>query len=618
MNNIPNAKIASLQDLLVGIDKQLFITQEPHDEDKIRVLIDKRRHALAQLHTETHASPLIDQHPINNIYNTNPQTQEFIDAWCARVKRDTQDIVSFQSYKFCNLFIDHILPQKWHFDNDVIVVISPPSEHIISALKDRGQNHIVIYCKENAPADITSSIGDLRNTHICMSADELERLFSLIQTPAQQVITLSCETNQLTSHDLKQTIIDAVNAGKKTRFENTRTVSKFGQSWAKNVLHNLPELNNARNLHELQVAGVEDAVVVASGPSLNKNVHKLCEIQNQVFIVTALRSLPVLHAAGVTPDLVIQLDAEDDEVAKNLTPDPNHTIKNFLVEPTVNPGFLKIPANQLIWSLGQHFFDIHNEFDTKPTPFNVPSVSIYGLCLCHHLGFKNICFIGQDLAADGDQQYAKGATELLPAHAKMSTFNIEVPGFFGNTVMTRNSFHYQIKRCTEISREWKNKDPNINLVNATEGGAYIEGFTHISLDNYATTRNLDHNLSKKQICFETKVNITQTTLNAYLLKIGNLLDRMNITVDQIIKLDKKPEKSRGLTKKIQKIIRKFQALNDQTSLVQIAMQDNIAIVIGTSEKAQKIGTHAEFFEKVRHSTISLRAAVNGAKSRLGC
>ena len=43
------------------------------------------------------------------------------------------------------------------------------------------------------------------------------------------------------------------------------------------------------------------------------------------------------------------------------------------------------------------FFDIHNEFDTKPTPFNVPSVSIYGLCLCHHLGFKNICFIGQDL-----------------------------------------------------------------------------------------------------------------------------------------------------------------------------------------------------------------------------
>ena len=356
----------------------------------------------------------------------------------------------------------------------------------------------------------------------------------------------------------------------------------------------------------------------ASGPSLNRNVQKLCEIQDQVFIVTALRSLPVLHAAGVTPDLVIQLDAEDDEVAKNLTPDPNHTIKNFLVEPTVNPGFLKIPASQLIWSLGQHFFDIHNEFDTKPTPFNVPSVSIYGLCLCHHLGLKNICFIGQDLAADGDQQYAKGATNLLPAHAKMSTFNIEVPGFFGNTVMTRNSFHYQIKRCTEISREWKNKDPNINLVNATEGGAYIEGFTHISLDEYATSRKLDHNLSKKQIYFETKVNISQTKLNAYLLKTGNLLDRMNITVEQIIKLDKKPEKSRGFIKKIQKIIRKFQALNDQTSLVQIAMQDNIARVIGTSENAQKIGTHAEFFEKVRHSTISLRAAVNGAKSRLGC
>ena len=613
MNNIPNAKIASLQDLLVGIDKQLFITQEPHDEDKIRVLIDKRRHALAQLHTETHASPLIDQHPINNIYNTNPQTQEFIDAWCARVKRDTQDIVSFQSYKFCNLFIDHILPQKWHFDNDVIVVISPPSEHIISALKDRGQNHIVIYCKENAPADITSSIGDLRNTHICMSADELERLFSLIQTPAQQVITLSCETNQLTSHDLKQTIIDAVNAGKKTRFENTRTVSKFGQSWAKNVLHNLPELNNARNLHELQVAGVEDAVVVASGPSLNKNVHKLCEIQNQVFIVTALRSLPVLHAAGVTPDLVIQLDAEDDEVAKNLTPDPNHTIKNFLVEPTVNPGFLKIPATQLIWSLGQHFFDIHNEFDTKPTPFNVPSVSIYGLCLCHHLGFKNICFIGQDLAADGDQQYAKGATELLPAHAKMSTFNIEVPGFFGNTVMTRNSFHYQIKRCTEISREWKNKDPNINLVNATEGGAFIEGYDHMSLSEFAKSRNLHQSPQIKKIWFENEANLSKAAIDTYLLKISDLLDRVTSIADLVIKLDKKPEKNRGLQKKIQKIIQKFQTLNDKTSLVQIAMQENIASVIGTSEKAQRIGTFGEFFANVKRSALALKSSMDDKK-----
>jgi len=613
MNNLPSMKIAKLHDTIFQIDKQLVDQRRPQNDSVIRKLVDKRRHTLAQMQIEIAADPLFAQHQNGDVYATNSQTQDFIDTWCSRVKHAAHDIISFENDEFCNLFIDSVLPQKWNFDNDAIIVISPPSYHIIKALKERGQNHVVAYCADSTTMTIANTIGNPGDTHICTSADELERLFALLQTPAQQVITLSCETNQLSSHDLKQTIIDAVNAGKKTRFENTRTVSKFGQSWAENVLRNLPALQNARNLHELRVTGVEDAVIVASGPSLNKNVDKLREIQDQVFIVTALRSLPVLNAAGVFPDLVIQLDAEDDDVAKNLAPDPQYTIKNFLLEPTVNPGFLNIPAEQIIWSLAQHFFDIHHEFGTKPTPFNVPSVSIYGLCLCHHLGFKNICFIGQDLAAHGDQQYAQGATDLLPAHAKMSTFNIEVPGFYGDKVMTRNSFHYQIKRCTEIANEWKNENPKINLVNATEGGAFIEGFEHMSLDAFATSRNLDQTTDEKQIWFTDKANISKVRIDAYLQEISNLLDRMIVVSEQVIKLDKKQNKNRGLNKKIQKTVEKFQALNDETCLVQIAMQDNIARVIGTSEKAQKIATHSEFFRQVRQSSMALRALLNNQK-----
>ena len=381
----------------------------------------------------------------------------------------------------------------------------------------------------------------MRNTYICTSAGELERQFALLQTPAHQVITLPCEGRPI---DIKgtQTIIEAVNAGKRTRFENTRTVSRFGQSWSENVVRNLPALQNARNLHELLVKGVEDAVIVASGPSLNKNVGKLRDIQDKVFIVTALRSLPVLNAAGVSPDLVIQLDAEDDEVAKTLTPETQNTIKNFLIELTINPGFLKIPAKQIIWSLAQHFFDIHKKFGTMPTPFNVPSVSIYGLSLCHHLGFKNICFIGQDLASQGEKQYAEGATDLLPAHARISMFNIEVPGFYGDIVMTRNSFHYQIKRCAEIAKEWKNKEPGLNLVNATEGGAFIEGFDHMSLDAFASKRNLDEATGEKEICFENKATISNVTISDYLREITTLLDRIILLANQVIKLDKNQKK----------------------------------------------------------------------------
>ena len=132
------------------------------------------------------------------------------------------------------------------------------------------------------------------------------------------------------------------------------------------------------------------------------------------------------------------------------------------------------------------------------------SVSIYALCLCHALKFKNIAFIGQDLAADGDKQYADGATQLLPAHAKMSMFNIEVPGFYGGTVMTRNSFEYQIRRCSELANGWKTMQPGLNLVNATEGGAYIDGFDHMSLQSFAGT-NLSKKILKKQCIFRKMI-----------------------------------------------------------------------------------------------------------------
>ena len=72
----------------------------------------------------------------------------------------------------------------------------------------------------------------------------------------------------------------------------------------------------------------------------------------------------------------------------------------------------------------------------------------------------------------------------------------------------------------ELERKWRNKDLDINLVNATEGGAFIEGFEHMSLDAFTTSRNLDRKTGEKQIYLEGKANISKTTINAYLLKIS--------------------------------------------------------------------------------------------------
>ena len=608
MNHAPNIKIEQLYQKLINIDLVITKNASKMDNPQIRASIDTRRHLLALLDREILARGTEHNNSSPHFYAPQPEVQQIIEAWCDHIKTANIQTVSFENSGFCHLLLDHSLPKSWNFNEDVVVIHQPPSKDILEVARNRHQKHIIIYSTaDTVPTDV-SDFAARNAIAICTSIENLERTVSLLQTRALRVISISCDINSSTAQDVKSVITDAVNAGKRTRTENTVTASKFGKSWAINILKNLPKLQNAKNLHQLKLSGIEDAVIVASGPSLSKNVDRLIDIQDQVFIVTALRSLPVLRAAGIEPDLVIQLDAEDDMVAHKLSPDGARPVKNLLLEGTVNPGFFAIPAENIIWSLSQHFFDIHQKFGTKPTPFNVPSVSIYGLHLCQFLKFKNICFIGQDLAASAGKQYADGATDLLPAHSNMSMFQIEVPGFYGNTVLTRNSYHYQIKRCSEIAQEWQSQQLDINLVNATEGGAYIAEFDHMTLDAFIDQRQLRTKSANKSISYSPDFPITADGMTSYLRSIHDTMGRISTIADMIIKLDSQREKTRGLDKKMKKIIQRFQELNNSTSLLQIAMQEGIAKVIGTSRTTETVDSYSQFFEKIKDNASLLKAA----------
>jgi len=607
MNFAPNFKIERLTQKLVEIDSAINRSFICKDDQKVRALIDSRRNLLALLTAETSAVG-IKMNDATSSYAPIPGLVNQIDAWCDRIKRIELSTVSYQNLEFCDLMLDHILPKCWNFDNDVIIIHQPQSTHLFKAVQNRGQKHIIAYITGDGVHADLKTFATKNKIKLSTSIQDLERTISLLQTRAQNVISISCDQDTANAKGVKTAITDAVTAGKRTRIENTVTASKFGKSWAINLLKNLPKFQGRKNLHQLSITGVEDAVIVASGPSLGKNINQLRDIKDKVFIITALRSLPVLNAAGIEADLVVQLDAEDDKVAQQLSPDPLHPIKNLLLEGTVNPGFFAMPAKNIIWSLPQHFFDVHKNFGTLPTPFNVPSVSIYGLCLCQFLDFKNICFIGQDLAASHGKQYADGATDLLPAHAKMSMFQIEVPGFYGDTVLTRNSYEYQIKRCSEIAREWRSNGIDINLVNATEGGAYIPEFDHMTLDNFITRRQLNGKKTNKSVQFSAEFPINADSVKSYLLNIHAIMTRISVLADMIIKLDNEAEQTSGLQKKKRKVIQKFQELNDSTSLLQIAMQDEIAKVIGTSRTIETVDSYTNFFAKIKENATALADA----------
>jgi hypothetical protein len=187
-------------------------------------------------------------------------------------------------------------------------------------------------------------------------------------------------------------------------------------------------------------------------------------------------------------------------------------------------------------------------------------------------------------------------------------FQIAVPGFYGDTVMTRASYEYQIKRCSEIAREWRSHGIGINLVNATEGGAHIPEFDHMTLKNFIKQRQLQEKKTNKSLDFSAEFPITADGLESYSRNVHKIMTRISALADMIIKLDNKVEKTIGIQKKTRKVIQKFKQLNDTTSLLQIAMQDGIAKVIGTSRTTETVDSYAKFFVKIKETADALADA----------
>ena len=607
MQAISDNKRQRIVDDLSQIDLNLQNISIDNNEGQVRRLIDCRRQLLADLKS----LPPVNAAAINSAdhfgYKPTTLVTERVNRWRARVMLSSPEQQLYENHDFCNRVLDSILPETWDFNSDVMVISAPPSGAIVSEVIDRNQRHIVIFDHHKCIDEGAFSHHKTANIIVCPTIIDVEIAFAKLQTPAQQIITVPCSLDSKFVTKTKSQLAEAIQKGKKNRIANTNTANRFGASWSKNLLKNLSLITSAPNIHQLSVKGVKDAVIVASGPSLNKNVHKLAKIQDQVFIVAALRSLKTLHEAKIKPDLVIQLDAEDDQVAKEFSNKLDIEIENFLVELTVNPWFLKSNAKKFIWSYPSIFGDIGGRFGVRPTPFDAPSVAIYGLTLCYLLGFESLCFVGQDLASSKTSQYAEGATSLLPAHNDISTFNIEVDGFYGDKVMTRSAYYGQLLRCEHIASELNLKAPHLRLFNATEGGAYIKGFEHISLSEFASTRDLDNTNHVKQITWKQSTPIKSTHVTDYLAQVSDTMEQITTIANTIIKLDTTIERNADEGTKITELLNNFRCLNSTTSLLQIAMQEEISSVIGTSNHTKGYSRLSEFFENVLRHAEALKS-----------
>lgn len=253
------------------------------------------------------------------------------------------------------------------------------------------------------------------------------------------------------------------------------TIIYFSNISVKNILNNVCYLCDNYQARQLIKVLPRDipGILVSAGPSLNKNIMELKKAKNKAFIVAVDTAIKPLLKAGIEPDVVIMVDG--------VKPKELFEIKGAEDIPLI----MSISASSQVadYHKGKKFFFAEGEtyineiFEYVRKRFysleTGGSVATNGMSLLVNLGYSTIILVGQDLALTGNKTHADGTFKdemdiIDTSKAPM------VDGYYGDKVPTRQDFRLYLEWFNDYIRNIKNTR-DINIINATEGGAKIEG-----------------------------------------------------------------------------------------------------------------------------------------------
>lgn len=259
----------------------------------------------------------------------------------------------------------------------------------------------------------------------------------------------------------------------------SNTKVRFSERWFKTIINNLPYIADSvlidkhKNLYENK-----PAIIVSAGPSLDKNINLLRDIEKKFLIITGGRPLKGLIQKNIEPGLLVALDPQmiNYELVKGYIEETNIPLLFF---DTTNEKIVKNHRGYKMFSTYNEF--IFNVLDGKakvlPTEGSVAHSMVSAAAL---LGCNPIIFIGQDFAYTNERAHSPYLEEKHNDNnfkSIKSDMDIWVEDINGGKVRTSNVLNMYRLGMEKIISEY----PEIQFINATEGGARICGTIEMTL-----------------------------------------------------------------------------------------------------------------------------------------
>ncbi|MBU0568447.1 DUF115 domain-containing protein, partial [bacterium] len=335
----------------------------------------------------------------------------------------------------------------------------------------------------------------------------LDNYYGILTLPQIQLVEHNPSTARMP--DYYQSIKKNLKEATDVALRNMATLNKFAPEWQKNVLTNLPVLVNSPGVNRL-FGNFQNmpAIIVSAGPSLDKNVSDLKEAEGKALIVCVDTALKALLAHSIIPDLVVAIDSQEanyNHIKGLKTEGPS-----LVIVPVTNPKIVKeLSLPVFVTDYGHPMTKwVENFIGTKGHTKVGGSVATTCFDLLAQLGVNPIIFIGQDLAYTdgklhtGRTSYMETWVESLNKFSTLEAMTRErmkeerlvwVEGQDGNKVLTSYQMQGWITWLADQIR-----DARANCINATEGGAKIEGAPAMKLKE-AIKRFCKNDLGIKKI-----------------------------------------------------------------------------------------------------------------------
>ena len=314
---------------------------------------------------------------------------------------------------------------------------------------------------------------------------------------------------------------------------------------SENVFHNALHVNNGYKTDQFTEFIPRDipAFIVGAGPSLDKNIDELKRAKGRGFIIACDTAVKPLLAHGIVPDLYVLVDGLK----------PLHLIQTdgtenipLLTSATAAYSFLdqnkaiKIFYNENDALINRLFYQNGKDFPTMPCG---GSVATSAFAFAYLIGMKNIVFVGQDLAFAGDYVHAAGTFDKKEDKVNESD-SFLVDGNYEDKVRTRGDFYAYLKWFEYYIEGCKDYEPELRVINATEGGAKIK-YTEIktlkeTIDELCIK---DVDIQHEMARIEPAFNECQKENNIKFLKgLPDEFREIEKDADELNKLYKKVEK----------------------------------------------------------------------------